>query len=132
MAEQYSYLGSALKYPIEINEFGRVKIVSGLDALKDGLIQMLNTPQGTRFFNPGYGSRLHEILFEPVDEVLQSLIELFIFEAIQENEKRVATLSVTTTLYPDNNLIDCAVQLRILQSNEIDSFIYPFYRELIT
>lgn len=130
MAENYEYLGKALGYPVTVNQFGRVKTVVGIDAVKASIIQLLGTPVGFSFFLPERGSRLHLIAFEPADDLLASLLETLIFEAIDNWEKRVQTIKVTPIFYPDDLKVDCQIECKILQSNEIFSFIYPFYREL--
>lgn len=130
MVNQQAYLGTGVLYPIQVTPYGRIALASGVDCVKSDLIQLLSTPVGTRFFLPEYGSRLHEVLFEPVDEVLESLIRLFAFEAIEDWEKRVKPINITFDHDPDNMAIYCTIQVKILQSNEVDSFIYPFYRAL--
>lgn len=124
------YLGTALKYPIQISELGRVRISSGIDVVKEGILQLLNTPVGTRFFNPDYGCRIHELLFEPSDEVLTNMLEFFITDAIEDWEKRVLVEAVQTTLVAEEYRVECFIQLRLLASNEPFDLIYPFYREL--
>lgn len=77
---------------------------------------------------PEFGSRLHELVFETNDEVLKDLLAVFIYDAISDWEKRVKYLS--TSFEQEDNVIVCKVEYKILKSNEIDSFVYPFYREL--
>lgn len=77
-----------------------------------------------------YGSRLEEVLFEQNDEVLQSMLRLFIYEAIRDWEKRVRFEDVEfERVSPDR--VNCIISYKILKSNEIDSFVYPFYQQLI-
>ena len=130
MPEEDVFLGTAIKFPIEINQFGRAELAVGKDAVKQSIVAVLSTPINTRFFLPEYGSRLHEALFEPDDDVLVSLLRLFIFEAIRDWEKRVKFINVDFEFVPDEALLNVIPQYKILASNEIDSFVFPFYRKL--
>lgn len=123
------YLGTALTFPLVL-QAGAVTTISDKELIVQSITTILNTPKGSEMFLPSFGSRLHELLFEPNDEVLKSFIRLFVFEALRDWEKRVSFLSVDFYRVAEDSL-DCTIKYRILQSNEIDSFVYPFYQKLI-
>lgn len=123
-----SYLGVGIKYPIQIVN-GKPALSYGEDNIKQSLFQLLSTPVGSRLFLPEYGSRLDEALFEQNDEVLKALLQMFIVEAIELWERRIKLKKVSYT--QENNVILCEITYNVLASNEINSFVYPFYRELI-
>lgn len=122
------YLGQGIKYPLELVG-GSIQLQRNYPLVIQSIIEILNTPKGTRFFNPDYGSRLKEMLFEPNDEVLQDLLKVFIYEAIRDWEKRAKYVSTSFT-FNDTGAVMCEISVRILPSNRVESFIYPFYREL--
>lgn len=126
----YDYLGSSMQYPASVDSYGKAGIVQGIDSVKQSIDQILSTPEGSRFFLPEWGSRLHEVCFEPADEVLESLLRLFIFEALDKWERRIQYLDSSFTFNSDENAVYCDIQYQILASNKIDSFIFPFYRSL--
>lgn len=125
------YLGRAMKYPFEL------KKGSAVLQYDDALIQqsitiLLNTPVGTRFMLRSFGSRCREVLFEPNDEVQEDLLSYFISSAIGQWEKRVAFVSCEFTRpdEKDEAVLFCEISYRNLKSNEINSFVYPFYKTL--
>lgn len=128
--EKNSFLGKSLIYPLVINDSGSWNIVDGLESIKQSIASILETPVGTRFFLRDYGSRIFEVQFEPNDQILQTLLDAFIPDALTKWEKRI---SVKTISYEEVSVsqINCTVTYEILESNEIDSFVYPFYREII-
>lgn len=130
MAEKESYLGTALSYPIEVNELGRVKTVTGRAVIPQSIKNILDTPLGSRYFLPEYGSQIQELLFEPNDEILKALLTHYIGNALALWEKRIKVEEISIEMATPER-VNCVIIYRILQSNEIDSFIYPFYRELI-
>lgn len=130
MAEKV-YLGQTLKQPIQIDGLGRATTVKSDANIAQALAFLLATPKGTRFMMPEYGSRIEELIFEPNDQILESLMRTFVYEAIEEWERRVRFVNITFS-YPENQQerIDCRIFYRDLASNEIESFVYPFYRQL--
>lgn len=125
--ENKQYLGRALSYPTKLIG-GAWHYEQGNPLLAQSIAVLLSTPKGTKFFLPEYGSRLRELVFEPNDVVLEDLLAHFIYEAISEWEKRVSYIGTTFTRGED--VIYCTISYKILASNEIDSFVYPFYRQL--
>jgi uncharacterized protein len=120
-----TYLGTALKSPLSI-ERGRALTVGGTETVRQAIERLLSTPKGSVFFNRAYGSRLQSLLFETNDAVLSGLIQHFILEAIENFEPRVKFIDAKIDV--QDNVCRCFIRYRILASNEIDSLIYPFYR----
>ena len=84
----YSYLGQTVVSPITLIN-GSATLVLGVPSVIQSILFALNTPKGSLFMRPEYGSRIHLLLFQPNDDVLQDLGKLYIQECIRENEKRV-------------------------------------------
>lgn len=121
------YLGTAMQKPIALDN-GAGVVIGGSQVIENSIIDILNTPVNTRLFNPAYGSRLHEMLFEPNDDIVEAMVATFIFEAIRDNEGRAGFKDVTFTA--DGEAINCQIFYTELPSNEIKSFVYPYYRKL--
>lgn len=122
-----AYLGKGLSYPTKLVGGSWVHSESK-ELVEQSITTILNTPTGTKFFLPEFGSRLKELIFEPNDDVLEDLLSTFIYEAIRDWEKRVEYVSTSFTRGVD--VTYCLITYRILASNEVDSFVYPFYRTL--
>lgn len=58
------------------------------------IINILHTPIGTRVRKPDFGSRLHDLLFEPNDELLVGLARIYIAEALAKWEPRIEVVEV--------------------------------------
>lgn len=126
-----SFLGTALRVPLQLKD-GAAVTISDRAVVEQGITTLLNISKGTMFFLPEYGSRLKELLFEPNDLVLQDLIRRFVFEAMRDWEKRAEFVDIDFEFISEQpELLHCDIKYRLLQSNEINSFIYPFYRKLI-
>ena len=128
MSKRYRYLGEAIKRPLTLIN-GSVQTSTGVEVLTSSILDILNTPKGSRLFLPEYGSRIHEVLFEPNDQVQEAILREFMREAIAEWEKRVRFIDVDFERGVDYTA--CTLQFMVLASNEVHSFVYPYYDKII-
>ena len=125
MNNNFQYLGNALKSPLSIQR-GRVLSVTGTETVRQSIERLLSTPKGSVFFNREYGSRIEEMLFETNNSVAAEMLRFFIYEAIRDGEPRVRFVECQTSI--EDNAIFCDIKYLILSTNEIQSFVYPFYK----
>ena len=119
----------AFKYPVTPTSKGGISFVDESVAIKQSIATILGTPKGTRFFLENYGSDCQMLVFEPNDDILKSLLSYFIADAIQEWEKRVQLITVQYEIINESQM-NVTVIYRIRKKNVIDTFIYPFYKEI--
>jgi phage baseplate assembly protein W len=125
------FLGQGLKWPLQVDSFGRIALQSGPDLIKQSLQILFLEPIGTELMREHYGSRVRQAMFEPNDDIIKSLLDFFIVDAIESWEKRINLIDIAYDLPADRpELVKCVITYQIKQSSEIDSFIFPFYREL--
>ena len=72
------------------------------------------TSPGEKFFNPDFGSRISESLFENVDEVSALAIEDEIKSSIINFEPRVNLLSTIVVPNPDDNEMNVTIEYEIV------------------
>lgn len=126
------FVGSGIIFPIEIDGTGKVVVSNGFKLIRASLYTILSWPQRDRFFNNNFGARLWELLEEPNDLVAAALVETFIIEAIEKWETRVELLQAKIVVDTTNlEKVDISLTYRIRNSKVEDTFIYPFYKELI-
>lgn len=122
------YLGQSLYYPLNLSN-GKAIMADSLRSVNQSITCILGTDQGTKFFMPEFGSRISDLSFEQNDEVLIPMLRLFISESISRWEKRVKLVDIDFERDDEVKLI-CNIRYKILQSNEIESLIYPFYTKV--
>ena len=71
------------------------------------------TSPGEKFFNPNFGSRISESLFENVDEVSALAIEDEIRSSIINFEPRVNLLDTVVVPNPDDNEMNVTIEYEI-------------------
>lgn len=89
----------------------------GDEAIKRSVRNLIFTNFYDRLFNPGIGSNVRKLLFEPVTPIVVSLLETAIKEVINNFEPRVKLNSVTVNSDIDNNGFNVTLNYTILNRN---------------
>jgi phage baseplate assembly protein W len=82
-------------------------------AIARSLKNIVFTQPGEKFFNPDFGSRITESLFENVDDVSALAIEDEIRSSIINFEPRVNLLNVSVNPNPDDNEMNVVIQYEV-------------------
>ncbi len=93
---------NGMTFPQRLNARGFIEFTSDIRALvRYSIYQILGTPITGRFMESEFGSRIQELLFEPIDEILIALARVYTVEAIARWEPRVSLNDVAVTIDPD-------------------------------
>ncbi len=105
-------------------ERGDIKVVSGQACLAQAIINRLLTRRGelTDLGHPDYGSRLYQLIGEPISRRTQAVAELYIREALAE-ESRIKEIVAITFAQPSlrlerRHLIEATIVIRPMDSSE--------------
>ena len=84
---------------------GSIQIVEDEDAIGASVENILLTRRGERVMRRGFGSRIVDLLFEPIDSITSGFIRLRTLQDIPANgEDRIVIDSVTINPDPDNGV----------------------------
>ena len=119
------YLGRGLNFPLRVVN-GSVPLSSYELTIENSIKTILSWDQGVKPFSPEFGSRLWQLIGEPNDLVLRSLVRRFIIEAISIWELRISLLDVTITSLEDAKLI-VNIKYKILGNTQLKELDYTFY-----
>jgi phage baseplate assembly protein W len=86
---------------LALTSSGGVAMVDGDQAVRQALLMLLSTMPGERVMRPGYGSRLHRLVFAPNDDTTAGLAIHYVREAIRRWEPRVEVIDVDAGADPD-------------------------------
>ena len=87
--------------------------LNNTSAIARSLKNIVFTQPGEKFFNPDFGSRISESLFENVDDVSALAIEDEIRSSIINFEPRVNLLSVSVNPNVDDNEMNVVIQYEV-------------------
>lgn len=121
------YIGAGFALPVQINVQGSIQLSSRIPNLEESIIIILRTGLGERVYRPNFGSRLSELVFEPMNTKTLLLIRLYIEEALEMWEPRIILREVLTIPDPTDGRVDIEILYMPKDSYEVRSMVYPFY-----
>ena len=107
---------SDLSFELSIDGSGDVKKVHDIDSISQSIRTIMSTRKGERLMNPEFGSRIHELLFDPMDRITVRKIETEMEVAIERWESRVSISGIIVKPDFDNNRYDIDIVYTVLQN----------------
>ena len=101
---------------------GDVAIKTGSNAVKQSIKNLILTDKFERPFNPGIGSRIKDLLFEPNDIITEKLIEDEITSVINNQEPRAQLLGVSVKSEREGFGYDVKIVFSVVNENEPVTF----------
>ena len=124
-----SFLGTGWSFPPEFAlETGEVRMTSDEEDIHASLKILFGTAVGERFPNPKYGLDMHEMLFEPINTTMTTLLKDRIKIAILIYEPRIDLLSLdldTSAQYEGR--VSIVMEYAVRATNSRYNLVYPFY-----
>lgn len=115
---------SGLLFPFSLVS-GKPPIISGVDLIEASLKIILSWPMFTRFYESEFGSRIHEVIEEPNDDILINLINRFVIDAISTWEQRIELIQAS--IYkPSIEKLNVTLVYRIKELNIEETFYYNY------
>ncbi|MEM6253155.1 MAG: GPW/gp25 family protein [Cyanobacteria bacterium P01_D01_bin.156] len=120
-------LGQGWGFPFRLTLQGGVQLSEGDRNLEESIRIILSTRLGERVYRPDFGSRLHELVFAPLNDDTLLLAQIYAREAIQKWEPRVLVESVTSKPVPETASLNLMLNYRIRETHHRRSLVYPFF-----
>jgi len=99
------------------------------DAIKRSVRNIIFTIIGEKPFEPNFGSVINNALFELDTTLNQIRISDEIKNSLENYEPRIAGISVSVSIYPDSNELNCTVQYDIIglsvPPQEVNVLLHP-------
>ncbi len=124
-----SFLGIGWSFPPKFNiDTGSVELTADEEDIQASLKILLGTTAGERLMHPKYGLNLQELLFEPMNTTMQTLLKDRLKTAILVYEPRINLLSLeldTAKLF--EGCLNLILSYEIRATNSRFNLVYPFY-----
>jgi phage baseplate assembly protein W len=91
---------------------------SDINAVKQSVLNILNTNHGEKLFAPLFGANLRQYLFENINTVTVTSLVDNIKDAISNYEPRVKVLNVKVRAIDDENRVNITVVCKIISTSE--------------
>lgn len=126
-ADKHSILGKMPEYysdfpmTFDVNPLtGFLARVTNEESVKHSIRNLILTDRTERFYNPSIGSKIHSLLFEPLDSVTSEMIRSTIEETIKNNEPRVILQRIDVVPYSQDNAYYITVFFSIINIPDKD------------
>lgn len=121
------YIGAGFAFPLQVNVQGSVQLSDRTPNLEESIQIILQTRLGERVYRPNFGSRLSEMVFEPMNSQTLLRIRLYVEEALEMWEPRITLNEIVTEPNQEKGQVDIRIYYTPNDSYEMRSFVYPFY-----
>lgn len=130
LIQNTSFLGTGWGFPPTFDSINKnVGMLDGVDDIYSSLHILLTTMQGERIMQPRYGCNLEDLIFEPLDTTLKTLMIDKIETAILLYESRIIADKVAIQEQNDNSgLVVIQVDFTVKTTNSRYNFVFPFYK----
>ena len=125
--QEREYLGKGLAFPLQLSVQGGLQFSSEAQKVKESIWIILRTSLGERVYRPDFGSRLSELVFEPLNSTTLIQIRLYVLEALEVWEPRIEIDRIEAEPDPVRGRVDIKIEYRLKDYPDPHSFIYPFY-----
>jgi phage baseplate assembly protein W len=105
-------------------ERGDILLTDIVEQINESIRNILETRVGSRLFNRSFGSGITDLLFEPISDLIASLVFIRVQRAIDTFEPRVRFLPNRSSVSadPDNNIYQIRLAYIILETGETSEF----------
>lgn len=123
-----AYLGSGLKFPIQVNKAtGRAVMSHAEQSVKESVYIILMTQKGERFARRDFGSRLLSYTFMDTSVTRINMMTREIERTILEQEPRISDVDVEVEPKLDKGCLIVNIYYTIAADHTSGSLVFPFY-----
>ena len=123
-----NFIGSGIAFPVAVNDTGSLAVSSEEDNIRQSMMMILGTAYGERLYRPEFGCGIHDILFEPNNDLTAARVEYEVKKSLSLFEPRIKNIEVRATPDPDEqNRMNVKVNYIIRSNNTSQNMVYPFY-----
>lgn len=123
-----SYLGSGLKFPLQVNTAtGRAVMSHAEQSVRESVYMILMTQKGERFARRDFGSRLLSYTFMDTSVTRITMMTHEVERTILEQEPRISDVDVKVEPKLDKGCLIVHIHYTIAADHTSGSLVFPFY-----
>jgi phage baseplate assembly protein W len=131
---QNDIVGRGWAFPLQLNSNSGLALVDSYEEIDQAIHLILGTMVGERVMRPEFGSRLHELVFAPLNEETLAMARRYVEDALTIWEPRITLKLVKVgavnrsapEFHPAGMLV-IDIQYEIKSTGDQRSLVYPFY-----
>ncbi|HEX5336484.1 MAG TPA: GPW/gp25 family protein [Propionicimonas sp.] len=128
MADNRSFLGTGIGFPLAVGPDGGLRLAAGEVSITQSIWLILSTAPGERVMNSEFGCGMQNLVFAPNTSATHAQIAHHVQESLLRFEPRIDVLDVRVEASGDlENLLLVGIDYRIRDNNALNNLVYPFY-----
>lgn len=121
-------IGTGWRFPPSIDGRGGIALSKQIDEIEEAIQIILSTPRGQRVMRPEFGSRVHELLFAPINSETTTRVVHYVEEALGMWEPRIRVTNVSAEPDPDNPAcLLIIITYEVKATHDERALVFPFY-----
>ena len=128
----HKFLGVGWKYPVGLDETGRIEMSQYEESIRDAIWIILGTSQGERMMHPDFGCGIHDLVFEVNNAATAGRVVSAVRDALINWEPRIDVLDVQATPKGSGEILLIRIDYRVRTTNNTFNLVYPYYLERST
>lgn len=126
--DEPGFLGRGWAFPVLPTRTGNIALVTGPQAIEQGIAIVLGTSAGERVMRPEFGCGIWELVMEPNTAQLHGRVQVRVREALTRWEPRIDVLDVRVESPAEQkNVLLIRIDYRIRANNAAYNLVYPFF-----
>jgi phage baseplate assembly protein W len=122
------FLGKGWRFPVEPDARAALVYSSEEAKIQESIMIILGTARGERVMRPDFGSRLHELVFAPINSSTRSLAANYVTEALVAWEPRIDVRRVDVARHlAEDGALHINIEYEVRATNSIFNLVYPYY-----
>lgn len=118
-------IGRGWTFPPQLGVHGGVALTTERNEIDQAIWIILSTAQGERVMRLTFGSRLHELVFAPINSETFAQAKRYVEDALGMWEPRIRLITVDVRAQQAKLLIE--IQYEIKATRDQRTLVYPFY-----
>jgi len=107
---------------------GDINILKDDTSIKNAVKNIILTKPGEKLYEPFFGSKVTDLLFEPIDFIILDEIKTEIYRVLTLYEPRIEIEEVSLSETEQDYQLDCTIQFKIvgeLETKELSFLLEP-------
>lgn len=128
MSGRRDVLGRGWAFPFHFEKTGRVAQAADVDLVKMAIRQIIGTRVGARIVFRTFGSRLRDLIFEPINDHVDVLVEHGVRDSLLRWERRTVPGPVVVDKAERmSGRLDIGVTFRVTRTSTVENLVFPFF-----
>lgn len=128
LPEKKAFLGRGWAFPIRFTKgYNSARMSEFEEDVQQSLIILLSTIKGERILRFDYGTKVHNLIFEPLDVGIGTLIGEEVKRSILRHEPRVFVDRVQVSQESLNGFLELSIDYTVIATNTRYNLVYPYY-----